>query len=76
MDFTFEGGEREIYHGMTVNISETGLCFYTICEAEVGDKIIIQSIKGIQSVAASIRWVKRVDSIFRVGVEYIALQPA
>lgn len=76
MSFTFAGRETEqVYYAITVNISETGVSFYTVCEAEVGDKIVIGTIKGVQCTAGSVRWVRRIDNIFRVGVECAKLRP-
>ncbi len=68
-------GSDEVFHGITVNISETGISFYTVCGADVGDKILFGATKGVECTAGNVRWVKRIDNILRVGVECARLRP-
>jgi hypothetical protein len=56
----------------TMDISDTGMCLYTLCHLEEGEKIIIQNNDLSLSWKATVRWVKHYGKNFcKAGLMYI-----
>jgi hypothetical protein len=58
--------------GVTMNISETGLCFVTFTAPIRDEKIkILQSILPIHRQKGTVRWIKKMESdIYKVGLMF------
>jgi hypothetical protein len=58
--------------GVTVNISETGLCFATFTPPKKDEKIrILESIIPICRQGGTVRWIEKIDSdIYKVGLMF------
>jgi hypothetical protein len=58
--------------GVTMNISETGLCFVTFTPPIKDEKIrILESILPIHCQKGTVRWIKKMESdIYKVGLMF------
>jgi hypothetical protein len=61
-----ESGKRFL-HGDTVDISATGLCITTDHPLEPGQVLSF----GSQRLVAVVKWGKKVDQSYRVGIKFI-----
>jgi hypothetical protein len=62
----------EIFYGVTINISNSGLCLYIFKLIPEGQKITIKSNLPISYQTASIRWIKKVDDDFyQAGLMFV-----
>jgi hypothetical protein len=60
------------FHGLILNISESGLCLYTSNSLNVGQELIIKTTLKAPVVRATIKWVRKYrDDLFRVGAMFI-----
>ncbi len=61
----------ESLYGMSINISESGLCFYTCVRPEVGQDLMIKTSLKAPCVKGTVRWVKKyVEGLYRVGIMF------
>jgi len=61
----------KIYSGVTVNISNSGLCLYIFHPLTKGQKIIIQSTLPVPYQTAMVLWIKKVDDdLYKAGVMF------
>lgn len=61
----------EIYNGVTIDISNSGLCLYTKNCLSEGQEITIKSVLPVYSENAVVRWAESVDeSSYKVGMEF------
>jgi PilZ domain len=59
------------FHGLILNISESGLCLYTSNSLNVGQELIIKTTLRAPVVKATIRWVRKYrDDLFRIGATF------
>jgi hypothetical protein len=58
--------------GVTMNMSETGLCFATFTPPEKDEKIwILESMLPIHRQKGTVRWIKKMESdIYKVGLMF------
>lgn len=61
-----------ICSGLILNISESGICFYTSTSLNIGQDLIIKTSLQAPVVRARITWVKEYrDDLFKVGAMFI-----
>jgi len=58
---------KTIVHGNTIDISATGLCISTDYPLEPGQVLSF----GNQSLIAIVKWGKKLDHCYRVGIKFI-----
>ncbi len=62
----------EIYIGLTLNLSGSGLCLYTPKLLKEGQVIIIKSTIPQLSQKATVCWIEKYDSFYyKVGLEFV-----
>jgi hypothetical protein len=62
----------EVYLGTTINISNTGICLYTLCRLKEGDSIIIKDDVPPPYRRATVRWVKNYGAaLCKAGLMFI-----
>jgi hypothetical protein len=67
-----DGPNDSLLKGVTMNISETGLCFVTFTAPINDEKIrILESILPIHRQKGTVRWTKKMESdIYKVGLMF------
>lgn len=66
-----EENKETVSSGVTIDISNSGLCLYTKNCLKKGQEILIKSVLPVYSENAVVRWVQSVDeSSYKVGVEF------
>ncbi len=62
----------EVLQGVTINISEAGLCLYTFYELIEAEKINIKSVLPLRRQAAIVRWIKKINpDFYKVGLTFM-----
>lgn len=62
----------ESFKGVTVNISNSGFCFYTSNPIGEGQEIIIRSDLPVSYRKATVRWTKRLnDEAYKAGLMFV-----
>jgi hypothetical protein len=62
----------EIFEGVAINISKSGLCLYTHNILREGQEITIKSIMPITSQNATVKWIEKIDHIYyKVGLVFV-----
>lgn len=59
----------EIFKGGVINTSNCGLSLFIINPLEIGQKITIKSDLPDVGKEAVVRWIKKIEGFYRVGVE-------
>ena len=63
---------HQVFDAVAINISKSGLRFYTPNLLEEGQKITIKTILPTPSQNAVVRWIKKFDEFYNtVGLEFI-----
>ncbi len=62
-------------HGITGNISETGLLLYTIHNVQKGEGLVMEYAGPPDCVKGKVRWAKKVGNIFQLGIECMRYGP-
>jgi len=63
---------ENIYQGVTINISNTGVCLYIFNLIYEGQKIAIKSTLPVPHQTALVRWIKKVDAdLYKAGVLFV-----
>jgi hypothetical protein len=67
-----EDPDYGLVKGVTMNMSETGLCFATFTAPKKDDKIwILESMLPIHGQKGTVRWIKKMESdIYKVGLMF------
>ncbi|MEW6054258.1 MAG: PilZ domain-containing protein [Nitrospirota bacterium] len=61
----------DVFDGIIVNISESGLCLLTTTFLSQGQEIIIRNGALVASRKANVRWAERYrDAYYRAGLEF------
>jgi len=67
-------GSRDLFNGVAVNISQSGMCLYLFgspCLSE-GQNINIASDVLVQTRRGTIRWIRKVEEdFFKVGLAFV-----
>jgi hypothetical protein len=59
----------EIYEGLLLNISTSGLCLLISDNLDIGQEIVIKSNINLPSQTARIEWIKKMDQAqYKVGL--------
>lgn len=62
----------DICHGSIINISESGMCMYTVRRLEEGEDIEIMNSLPVPYQKATTRWVvKYFQDLYKIGLEFI-----
>jgi hypothetical protein len=62
----------ESFKCVTVNISNSGLCFYTPNPLSEGQEILIRSDLPVSYRKATVRWIKRLnDEAYKTGLMFV-----
>ncbi len=62
----------EIYKGVTINISTSGLAAYVFTPHPEGQKIVVKSNLPAEARTATVRWIKKEDeSFFMTGLKFV-----
>jgi hypothetical protein len=61
----------EICKCEVVNVSNRGMSLFSINPLDIGQKITIKSDVPAVGKEAVVRWIKKIEGFYRVGVEYI-----
>ncbi len=72
--FSFENRGNEIGHGITANISESGLAVYTVSAIKKGESLSIEPNPFIPFETAIVRWTKTINGICLAGMERTVLR--
>lgn len=56
--------EGQIYKGVTINISDSGLCLYVSTPLSEGEELTIKSALPVTYHTATVCWVQKVDEDF------------
>jgi hypothetical protein len=60
---------EEVFKGVTVNISNSGLCLHILTPLCVGQKIKIKRNPSVSYQPATVCWIKKTDdNLYRVGL--------
>ena len=71
IEYMLEESTREVFKGVTINISDSGLSIYAFSPLSEGQRIIITSILPVNQQSATIRWVKKEDeSMYKIGLTF------
>ncbi len=63
---------EETFSGVTINISNSGLCLYIFNLIHEGQKIAIKSTLPVPHQTALVRWIKKVDAdLYKAGVMFV-----
>jgi c-di-GMP-binding flagellar brake protein YcgR len=63
---------ENIYQGVTINISNTGVCLYIFNLLPEGQKITIKNNLPVSYRTALVRWIKKVDDdLYKAGVLFV-----
>ncbi len=68
--FYFKNRGYEIGHGVTTNISESGLAICTLSDVNRGDILQIENHPYIPSGSATVRWAEKENGVVQAGLEY------
>lgn len=61
----------ETFYGVTINISDSGLCLYIFNLLPEGQKITIKNNLPVSYRTALVRWIKKVDAdLYKAGVMF------
>jgi hypothetical protein len=62
----------EVFKGVTINISNSGLCLQILKPLSVGQEIKIKRAPSISYQPATIRWIKKTDdNLYKVGLSLL-----
>lgn len=61
-----------LFKGVTINMSEAGMCFYTFNPVRRDEEVlIVKSILPVESQIGTVRWTKKMPSdFFKVGLMF------
>ncbi|GBE31133.1 PilZ domain protein [bacterium BMS3Bbin05] len=63
---------EEIFRGVTINLSKSGVCMYLFRLPEEQQKIKIKSNLPVAAGIAEIRWIKKIEEDFyQVGMAFV-----
>lgn len=73
VEFRVDRSNPDVTHeGLIMNISESGLCFYSSFSPRVGQTLTIKTSLKAPEVKAKVIWVKKYnDDLVRVGATFI-----
>jgi hypothetical protein len=59
----------EVFKGVTINISNSGLCLQILKPLSIGQEIKIKRAPSISYQPATVRWIKKIDgTLYNVGL--------
>ena len=57
--------------GISINISQKGLCMYTFAPHSEGQQVVIKSPLPVEHRVATVRWIQKEDEgLFRIGLGF------
>ncbi len=70
--YHFPSRPSDVHFGVTSNLSDTGMCFYTDSRIEEGEDIEFRSSLPVAFVRATVRWVKKdVGELYKMGLMFV-----
>ena len=67
-----DNGASDLFKGVTINLSESGLCLYTFNPVPLNEKITIErGISPLCNQTGTVRWIKRLaPDLYKVGLMF------
>ncbi len=69
--YRFPSRSSDIHFGVTSNLSDSGICFYTDSRLEEGESVEFRSSLPFPFAKATVRWVKKdVGELYKMGLMF------
>jgi hypothetical protein len=65
------GSLNDTLTGVSINVSDSGMCFYSPARLKEGEEILIQERRPVRYRRASVIWVKDyLTGLYKIGLEF------
>ncbi len=70
--YRFPSRSSDIHFGVTSNVSDSGICFYSDARPEEGESVEFRSSLPVASSKATVRWVRKdVGELYKMGLMFV-----